>query len=90
MNKEYLINEYMKNVDLSDPDKISIRQIKMDLKRILQEEPSVELEYNVEYKLNEVNKQEEKIENLAKLKIYFTNINTSGGLDEGGIVEFIL
>lgn len=87
MTKEFLINEYMKNVDGNN---ISVSQIKQDLKAILHEEPFVELEYETEYVLNEINKETEKKENLTKIKIFYTNINTQGGPDEGGFVEYIL
>lgn len=87
MTKEILINNYMSNVDL---DNISIRQIKEDLKKILHEEPFIELEYETEYVLNEINKETEKKEHLAKVKIFYSNINTQGGPDEGGYVEYLL
>jgi hypothetical protein len=87
MTKEFLINEYMKNIDVND---ISVSQIKQDLKAILHEEPFVELSYETEYVLNEINKETEKKENLTKIKIFYTNINAQGGPDEGGYVEFLL
>jgi len=87
MTKEFLINEYMKNVDTRN---ISVSQIKRDLKNILHEEPFVELQYETEYTLNEINKETEKKENLSKIRIFYTTINTKGGSDEGGVVEYIL
>jgi len=87
MTKEYLINNYMKDVDAKN---LSVSKIKEDLKKILHEEPFVELEYETEYVLNEINKESEKKENLAKVKIFYSEINTTGGPDEGHFVEFIL
>lgn len=76
----------MKNVDSSN---ISVNQIKQDLKKILQEEPFVELEYQTEHVLNEVNKTTERKESLVKIKIFYSEINTQGP-DFGGFVEFIV
>lgn len=87
MTKEFLINEYMKDVESKN---ISISKIKQDLKKILHEEPFVELQYDTEYVINEINKVSEKKESLTKIKIYYSNINTQGGDDEGGMVEYIL
>jgi len=87
MTKEYLINQYMKDVDGKN---ISVSKIKEDLKAILHEEPFVELEYETEYVLNEVNKKSEKKESLTKVKIFYSEINTTGGSDIGHVVEFII
>ena len=87
MTKEYLINEYMKDVDGKN---ISVSKIKEDLKKILQEEPFVELEYETEYVLNEINKETEKKESLTKVKIFYSEINTQGGSDIGHVVEFLI
>jgi len=87
MTKEILINNYMKDVDSKN---ISVSKIKEDLKSILFEEPFVELEYETEYVLNEINKESEKKESLTKIKIFYSEINTQGGSDIGHVVEFIL
>lgn len=86
MTKEFLINEYMSKIDASD---ISVSKIKQDLRNILHEEPFIELGYDTEYVLNEVNKEKEKKETLTKIKIFYSEINTTGGSDLGGMVEFI-
>lgn len=86
MTKEFLINEYMKDVDVEN---LSVSKIKADLQTILHELPGISLEYKTDYTLNEVNKETEKTETLASIKIYFSNINTQGGSDEGGYVEHI-
>jgi hypothetical protein len=87
MTKEILINNYMKDVDGKN---ISVSKIKEDLKTILHEEPFIELEYETEYVLNEVNKKSEKKESLTKVKIFYSEINTKGGSDIGHVVEYLI
>ena len=87
MTKELLINNYMKDVDGKN---ISVSKIKEDLKAILHEEPFIELEYETEYVLNEVNKKSEKKESLTKVKIFYSEINTTGGSDIGHVVEYLI
>jgi len=73
MNKEFLVMEYMKNVDMKNPN-LSFREIKEGLKRILQEEPAININYeNVEV-LNEIMKTSETKERMASIDIFFTEI----------------
>lgn len=73
MNKEFLVMEYMKNIDMKS-DKLSFREIKEGLKRILQEEPAISINYeNVEV-LNEIMKTSEMKERMASIDIFFTEI----------------
>lgn len=73
MNKEFLVMEYMKNIDMKS-DKLSFREIKEGLKRILQEEPAISINYeNVEV-LNEIMKTSETKERMASIDIFFTEI----------------
>lgn len=76
MNKEFLVMEFMKNVDLNNQDKISFREIKEGLKRILHEEPAISINYeNVEI-LNEIMKTSESIERIGSIDIFFTEIGS--------------
>lgn len=75
MNKEFLVMEYMKNIDMKN-ENISFREIKEGLKRILHEEPAININYeNVEV-LNEIMKTSETKERMASIDIFFTEIGT--------------
>ena len=73
MDKEFLVMEYMKNIDMKN-ENISFREIKEGLKRILHEEPAISINYeNVEV-LNEIMKTSETKERMASIDIFFTEI----------------
>jgi len=69
MNKEFLVNQYMERLDMRD---FSVKKIKEDLKRILHEEPAVELEYKTEENVNETLKEVVKTEKISQIHLYFT------------------
>jgi hypothetical protein len=73
MNKEFLVMEYMKNVDMKN-ENLSFREIKEGLKKILHEEPAISINYeNIEV-LNEIMKTSETKERMASIDIFFTEI----------------
>ena len=73
MNKEYLVNQYMQNLDMQS---FSIKKVKEDLKRILHEEPAVDIEYKTEERVNETNiKEMLKVEVVKCIHLYFTEID---------------
>lgn len=69
MNKEFLVNQYMERLDMRE---FSVKKIKEDLKRILHEEPAVELEYKIEENVNETLKEIVKTEKISQIHLYFT------------------
>ena len=69
MNKEFLVNQYMERLDMKD---FSVKKVKEDLKRILHEEPAIELEYKVEENVNETLKEIVRTEKISHINIYFT------------------
>jgi hypothetical protein len=73
MNKEFLVMEYMKNVDMKN-ENLSFRELKEGLKKILHEEPAISINYeNIEV-LNEIMKTSETKERMASIDIFFTEI----------------
>jgi hypothetical protein len=69
MNKEFLVNQYMERLDMRN---FSVKKIKEDLKRILHEEPAVELDYKIEENINETLKEVVKTEKISQIHLYFT------------------
>lgn len=69
LNKEFLVNQYMERLDMNQ---FSIKKVKEELKRILQEEPAVEIEYKIEENINETLKEIVKVEKIAQIHLYFT------------------
>lgn len=72
MNKEYLVTQYMHTLDMSN---FSVKKIKEDLKRILQEEPAVEIEYKTVEKLTEDFKEKVKEEQVKCINLYYTEVD---------------
>jgi len=72
MNKEYLVTQYMHTVDMAN---FSVKKIKEDLKRILQEEPAVEIEYKTVEKLTEDFKEKVKEEHVKCINLYYTEVD---------------
>jgi len=74
--KENAIQEYiLKKTDFSNEDNISIKQIKEDLKRILGEEPAVQLNWQKDGVLNEITGEAKEINKVKSINIIFTDTN---------------
>ena len=74
--KENAIQEYiLKKTDFSNEDNISIKQIKEDLKRILGEEPAVQLNWQKDAMLNEITGEPKEINKVKSINIIFTDTN---------------
>lgn len=72
LNKEFLVSQYMQNLDMKD---FSIKKIKEDLKRVLHEEPAVEVEYKMVERLTEDFKEKVKEEHVKCINLYFTEVD---------------
>ena len=69
--KEQAILEYLGRIDFKR-DKWTIAQIKADLKRILHEEPAVDLVWERSARINEILQTEEITERVNSLTVWYT------------------
>lgn len=72
MTKELLVNNYMTSLNSKE---FSVKEIKENLKKILHEEPAIQLEYEKEKMLSEDLKETVIVEKLKCIKVYFTEID---------------
>jgi hypothetical protein len=71
--KEKQINNYISNnLNFENPNEISSRKMKEELKNILGEEPGVKLNYRSEELLSETDGKKKRIETLESITIVYT------------------
>lgn len=71
------INDYMSSIELSE-DSINVSQIKIDLQKILNEKPGVELKYKTDSLLFEGDKKIRKRGRLESITIFYTYEDNNG------------
>ena len=82
------INDFMAGfMDLKD---VTVKEIEEGLKRILVETPGVEFEYGVEYQLNEASGEEDRIQELKKIHIFYTYIDEDIALPKIGKISYVV
>lgn len=86
--KESIIEEYLKNVNFSDP-KFSVNRIKQELRTMLKEEPGIQLSWQVHKAVNEVTNKETIVEKINTVKVVYTTQNAEGQLVTKSMVYYI-
>lgn len=76
------INDFMSNFNLSE---INVDDIEDGLTQILGERPGVDFEYEVERRINEGSKKEERIKKLEKIHVYFSYIGEDNTIHVGKV-----
>jgi hypothetical protein len=74
-------------IDLKD---VTVKEIEEGLKNILQETPGVEFEYGVDYQLNEATGDEDRIEGLKKINIFYTYIDEDANIPKIGKISYVV
>lgn len=69
-NKEQMITDYMTNIDFKGD--WSYRKIKQDLKGLLGEEPAVDVVYEKDVVLNEINSEAKEVNKIKEISILFS------------------
>ena len=82
------INNFMSSFDnLKD---VSVDEIAEGLQKILIEKPGVEFEYGVDYQLNEATGDEDRIQELKKINIFYTYIEDDATHPKIGKISYVV
>lgn len=71
--KENAIQEYILSVDFNED--WSVKIIKRDLKRILGEEPAIDINYQKDAMINEITGEAKEVKKLHSISIVFTDLD---------------
>ena len=82
------INNFMAGfTNLKDVD---VTEIEEGLQKILVEKPGVEFEYGVDYQLNEATGDEDRIQELKKINIFYTYIDEDINRPKIGKISYVV
>ena len=82
------INNFMAGfTNLKDVD---VTEIEEGLQKILIEKPGVEFEYGVDYQLNEATGDEDRIQELKKINIFYTYIDEDINRPKIGKISYVV
>lgn len=73
--KRESIKNYISKINLKDESKVSVKQIKLDLKNILGEEPAVRISHKKDVFINEIMGTTQEIQKMDKIAITFTDLD---------------
>lgn len=82
------INDFMAN--FMDLNNVDVKEIQEGLKNILGETPGVDFEYGVDLQLNEATGDEDRIEGLKKIHIYYTYIDADVNIPKVGKISYVV
>lgn len=73
--KKESIKSYISKVNFKDESKWSLRQLKLDLRNILGEEPAIKISHKKDVYINELIGESQEIQKMEKISITFTDID---------------
>ena len=82
------INNFM--AGFMDLNTVTVKEIEEGLRNILQETPGVEFEYGVDYQLNEGTGEEDRIQGLKKINIFYTYIYEDVNIPKIGKISYVV
>jgi hypothetical protein len=82
------INDFMAGfIDLNE---VNVKEIQEGLKNIIGETPGVDFEYGVDFQLNEDTGDEDRLEELKKIHIYYTYIDENVNMPKIGKISYVV
>ena len=72
--KEMMVREYMSNINFRADD-WSLSRIKEDLRKMLGEEPAVDVHYKKDVMVNEFTGEAKEFKDVSKVQVIFTDVN---------------
>jgi hypothetical protein len=75
MKEQTISNFILKQMDFSNPDKISVKHIKESIKKLTGEEPAIKFNWVKDAMVNEVSGKSKVITKLNSINIVFTDDN---------------
>jgi hypothetical protein len=82
------INDFM--ASFMDLNNVDVKEIQEGLRNILGETPGVDFEYGVDLQLNEATGDEDRIEGLKKIHIYYTYIDEDVNIPKVGKISYVV
>lgn len=82
------INNFM--AGFTDLKEVNVDEIEDGLQKILNEKPGVEFEYGVDYQLNEATGDEDRIQGLKKINIFYTYIDEDVNQPKIGKISYVV
>lgn len=82
------INDFMAN--FMDLNNVDVKDIQEGLRNILGETPGVDFEYGVDLQLNESTGDEDRIEGLKKIHVYYTYIDEDVNIPKVGKISYVV
>jgi hypothetical protein len=82
------INDFMSS--FQDLKYVDVKEIQEGLRNIIGETPGVDFEYGVDYQLNESTGEEDRIQDLKKINIFYTYIDDNVNQPKIGKISYVV
>lgn len=82
------INDFM--ASFTDLKEVDVKEIQEGLRTVLGETPGVDFEYGVDFQLNEDTGDEDRLEELKKIHIYYTYIDEDVNMPKIGKISYVV